>query len=248
MKWHHAGGNVAPVMAALAVAVLIALAAGCGDISVDTGQLGIGNNSNDLSNIGSTPDPSWHSSYLIGAHAGYACSDCHISVARTNGIKSPLREISGDQVCANCHMGDYNRTSLFNHSTYSIGTHCNSCHYSDSFKLHARPSHSSYHDKISSSCISCHPGKTPSSHTVDGRTGSCEICHEYPSWLGANFNHSGVSSGCANCHSRHYSGFACESCHTYGISWGYSHGNTRADGCPACHGSDGHGGAGGHDD
>jgi len=218
---------------------------GCGDIKLDTGSLGLGKDSNDLSNIGATPDPSWHNSYLDGPHGRYACSDCHVSVARTSGGKSPFREIAGDQICANCHMGDYNRTSLFNHGAYKIGTHCNSCHYSDNFRSHARVAHNKYHEKITYSCATCHPDKTPGNHLADGRTGSCELCHKYPNWAGAGFNHSGVSSGCASCHSRHYSGYACESCHTYGISWGYSHSRVRNDGCPACHGNDGHGGGGG---
>ena len=237
----------ASLVAAFAIAVVVGLVSGCGEIKVDTGSLGVGNNSNDLSGIGSTPDPSWHNSYLVGAHGGFVCTDCHVSTARTGAGSPYIREISGDQICARCHMGGYNRKNLFDHGAYKIGTHCNSCHYSDNFRYHTRPHHSAYHEKISSPCIACHPGKTPGSHRSDGRTASCEMCHKYPNWNATNFNHSGVSSGCANCHSRHYDGYPCEACHTYGISWGYSHSRVRSDGCPACHGADGHGG-GGHGD
>ncbi|MDH5508936.1 MAG: hypothetical protein OEZ32_01130 [Nitrospinota bacterium] len=247
MEKQNKTSYLAPLFAALGIAVMTGLFAGCGDITIDTGQLGLGDNSNDLSNIGLSPDPSWHNSYLVGAHGSFACGDCHASTARTGASSPLLREMSGDQICARCHMGDYNRTSLFNHGAYKIGTHCNSCHYSDNFKYHTRPSHNKYHEKISSSCVACHPGKTPGGHLADGRTGLCEMCHKYPNWQGTGFSHSGVTSGCSNCHSKHYSGFPCESCHTFGISWGFSHSRVRSDGCPACHGSDGHGG-GGHDD
>ena len=251
-----------------ALALLVAVAglfSGCGDT-------GLGGPGNDLSGIGAKTDPGWHTSYLVGAHGGYACGDCHVSAARTN-----FREISGDQICARCHMDAYNRTGLFNHASYKIGTHCNACHFSDSFTAHTRVSHGAYHGKIAANCLSCHPGKTPASHYSDGRTANCESCHKYPSWApsggahtytsgcarchsgkkpgshgaatyatcenchkypswkGATFTHSGISSGCASCHSRHYGGYACEACHTSGISWRYRHSQVRADGCIACH-------------
>jgi hypothetical protein len=78
----------------------------------------------------------------------------------------------------------------------------------------------------------------------DGRTTSCEGCHKYPTWRAANFNHSGVTGGCASCHTKHYAGYACEACHTSGISWSYRHSRVRNDGCPACH----DGGGGDEDD
>ncbi|VAX20051.1 hypothetical protein MNBD_NITROSPINAE02-1394, partial [hydrothermal vent metagenome] len=74
---------------------------------------------------------------------------------------------------------------------------------------------------------------------------TCENCHQYPSWsgAGAEFNHSGVLSGCRSCHPGHFLGYDCEWCHTYGISWGYSHSRNKSQACGACHSY----GAGGDD-
>ena len=314
--------KVSPAVLLFAVAAMAWLAQGCGDVSVKTEQLNTAKNSPvDLSAQAPKIDTGWHTSYLEGAHSGFICTDCHVSVARTN-----FREISGDQICARCHMDAYNRAGLFNHAAFKADTHCNSCHFSDSFRSHSRLQHSAYHGSISGSCESCHTGKTPASHAngrtancaschmyptwsasgggahsytsgcvnchsaktpaqhkndgrtanceschkypawtsvsggggthshtsgcvnchsaktpskhkKDGRTANCELCHKYPSWKNASFNHSGVTSGCASCHTKHYSGYACEACHTAGISWRYKHSGVRNDGCTACHGS-----------
>jgi hypothetical protein len=226
-----------PALSVVLPAIILGLTAGCGNISAK--QLGLSNKSSDLSGAGVTPHPSWHTSYLSGTHAGYVCSDCHVSVARVKAARSTFREISGDQICARCHTDAYNRTNFFNHPSLNAGTRCNTCHYSDSFTSHTRISHRAYHNSITGSCISCHTGKTPANHKKDGRTANCESCHKYPDWRNASFNHSGVSGGCASCHSGHKAGYACESCHTFGISWGYSHSRVRNDGCPVCHGSGG---------
>ncbi|MDH4185074.1 MAG: hypothetical protein OEV92_12680, partial [Nitrospinota bacterium] len=151
---------LAPVISALALAILAGMVASCGDIKVDTSQLnpGASNTSSDLSGAGVTPNPTWHNSYFEGPHGGFLCTDCHVSVARTDGGKSPFREISGNQICANCHMDKYNRTTFFNHQVTKAGTHCNSCHYSDSFRSRTRISHTQYHQVIGGSCDACHTG------------------------------------------------------------------------------------------
>ncbi|MDH5638695.1 MAG: hypothetical protein OEZ04_09405 [Nitrospinota bacterium] len=330
------------ILPILAIAVAAGMFTACGDVAINTDQLGMPNNntgSGDLSGKGQTPDPSWHTSYLAGAHGSFLCTDCHVSTARadmgqTDLARSPFRETPRDQICSRCHMGDYNRTSLFNHTVAKTGTYCNSCHYSDSFTAHTRISADQYHGLIggscaschaartpanhradgratacekchqyptwsgasgghtatsncvschaartpanhradgratacekchqyptwsgasgghtaTSNCVSCHSSKTPANHQRDGRTSKCENCHQYPDWGNASFSHSGVSSGCANCHSKHYSGYACEACHTSGISWSYRHSRVRSDGCVACHDGDGHGDGHGDDD
>ena len=236
---------IARLFAAVLMVSAIGFVAGCGDVQIDTSQLGQNNgqNNNDLSNSGLNPDPSWHSSYLVGSHSRFACSDCHVSVARTDSGKSPFREISSNQICANCHMGDYNRTGVFNHGVAGAGTYCNSCHYSDSFTSHTRIPSSQYHNFLSGSCVSCHSGKTPGNHMADGRTNNCESCHSYPNWQNAGGAHT-YTSGCVNCHSsrtpsNHRNNGRtsnCEACHSYPTWAGasFNHSGVR-DGCANCH-------------
>lgn len=272
------------VFLSMALIATVAVISSCGDGSVDgasTSSSGgsSGANITDLSGISRTPDTSWHDSYITGAHASYQCGDCHTNTARMNALAT-----SNDQICYQCHVNDYNNTSLLNHSQYKIGTYCNSCHYSDSFTSHSRVSHSEYHGAITSSCESCHTNRYPSSHTGSRTSGcenchsysgggwavssssggshytsncsschlsrmpanhygtTCENCHSYPSWSGsAAFDHSSITSGCASCHSKHYAGYSCEWCHTFGQSWSFSHSRVNSQACSACHGSDGHG-------
>ncbi len=305
--------------------LVIAGIAGC--TNEDTTSSG-GGGSSDLSKIGLTPDTSWHDSYLVGSHTRYSCDNCHTSTARTKGASAGNRELAANEICYTCHAGNYNSTSLPNHTTTGMDTYCNSCHYSDNFRSHLRVSHTEWHSAVSTSCATCHSGREPSSHS-DGRNSgcenchtyssgswglsggshtytsgcsschasskpanhygdTCESCHTYPSWSGAasghtytsgcsschsgskpanhygdtcenchtypswsaatGMDHTGISTGCSSCHSRHYSGYACEWCHTSGISWSYSHSRVNSSACNACHSGDGHGDEGGGDD
>ena len=335
----------------------VLMVAGCsgGESSSTSGDSGSGATQTvDLSGAGLTPDPSWHDSYLTGSHSGYDCSNCHTTTARSSS-SATSKDVSGEQICYQCHADKYNNTALFNHGQNNAGTRCNRCHYSDSFTSHTRigadsyhstignsceschqgrepsshssdgrtsncaschqysngtwsidgnwchysdsfPSHTrigadSYHSTIGNSCESCHQGREPSSHSSDGRTSNCaschqysngtwsiagagahthtsdcvnchsakapanhygttcENCHNYPSWSGATFIHTNIVSGCASCHSRHYAGYACQWCHTFGISWSYNHSRVTAEACSACHGSNGGGDneGGGHE-
>ncbi|MDH4182929.1 MAG: hypothetical protein OEV92_01800 [Nitrospinota bacterium] len=191
---------------------------------------------NDLSTVALKPDVSWHDQYLTGRHSRFICADCHTSTARING--AALREIDGKLICNQCHSGEYGRTDLFNHAQYKTGTYCNSCHFSDTFRQIARIPHDKFHHAIGEKtlCVECHDNKTPSKHRGQGLNGSCQICHKYPKWSGATFDHSVVTSGCADCHNRpgHF-GPSCEWCHTQGISWGYIHGVGDSRGCEMCH-------------
>lgn len=279
----------------LTVALLVA---GCGSSAQNgsspssTSQSG-SNGSKDLSSIGKKPDFSWHDSYMTGKHASFGCGDtCHtLALTAKVGAYSAGYEVTSDrkQICYQCHAANYNATSYLKHSSYNIGTYCNSCHYSDSFKTHTRVNASEYHTNITTGCATCHSGRYPSSHAGSGRTSGCENCHSYkngswgitsgahsytsgcnschsskmpanhfgttcenchtyPSWKGAKFSHSGITSGCASCHTRHYAGFSCEGCHTQGISWNFSHSRVSPSNCSACHDGNGEDGDDGGDD
>ncbi|MDH5510296.1 MAG: hypothetical protein OEZ32_08065 [Nitrospinota bacterium] len=200
---------------------------------------GANSDPNDLSGIGLKPDSSWHDHYLENKHARFVCADCHISTARNN-VGNPLRELPNELICYQCHSGQYASKHLFDHVKYKIGTYCNSCHFSNTFWQRARPGHDKFHHAIAedSNCVLCHDDKIPAKHRNGGLTGSCEICHKYPSWGGATFDHSQVTSGCAACHSRHYDGSQCEWCHPFGVSWGFQHGVGDHRGCELCHRGD----------
>lgn len=249
----------------------------------------------DLSSIALKPDFSWHDSYLVGTHATFPCgSTCHTLALTAKASPSAGYAVTSDrkQICYQCHAANYDATSAINHTSYNMGTYCNSCHYSDSFKTHNRASHISYHQYITTTCETCHASRYPSSHS-NGRTSgcaschqysagswgfttgahiytsgcsschigkkpsshskyntdSCELCHSYPSWSGASFSHSGISSACSTCHNGHYSPYSCEGCHTQGISWSFRHNSVTPENCYACHPSgSGEDDEGGEDD
>ncbi|MBI5178234.1 MAG: hypothetical protein HZA04_03140, partial [Nitrospinae bacterium] len=56
--------------------------------------------------------------------------------------------------------------------------------------------------------------------------------------------HIAATTGCTSCHSKHYSGYNCEWCHTTAASggykkWSYSHDSVNNSACSACHGAGG---------
>lgn len=232
----------------LTVALLLA---GCGSSvqngsSSGSGQTGSSGSAN-LSSIGKTPDFSWHDSYLTGKHSSFGCGDtCHTpSLTAKIATDSATYQVTSDrkQICYQCHATNYNATSSLNHSAYGIGTYCNSCHYSDSFKTHSRVSADQYHTNITANCASCHSGRYPSSHATSGRTSGCESCHSYKngSWGLTSGAHS-HTSGCSSCHlSKKPASHAdrsntCETCHAY-PNWNSAKMNHSGvtSGCSSCH-------------
>ena len=194
---------------------------------------------------------SW--SLTAGAHNYTSgCSTCHIG-------KKPASHANRPNTCENCHAYPSWAGARVDHSSITSG--CSTCHIGKKPASHAnRPdtceschSTSSWagagmnHSGITSGCSSCHIGKKPASHS--NRPNTCESCHSTSTWSGARMNHSGVSGGCANCHNKHYSGYACEGCHTSGFSWSFSHNRVSSSNCKACHagggGNDGGGGGNG---
>lgn len=220
---------------------------GCGSGGGGSGSSSSGGYGIDLSSIALKPDFSWHDSYLVGTHASFGCgTTCHppTLTAKTGLSASLLVTSDRKQICYQCHAANYNATSFINHASYNIGTYCNSCHYSDSFKTHNRANHSQYHQYITSSCETCHASRYPSSHSTNGRTSGCAGCHEYSDgkWgfkAGAHL----YTSGCSTCHtdkkpSSHskYNTDSCELCHGY-PAWNsiiFTHDGVTS-GCSTCH-------------
>lgn len=229
-------------MAALTVA-----ACGSSASNGSGGSSSTGGSGSDLSSIALKPDFSWHDSYLVGTHATFGCGDiCHTMAltARTGSSVSLAVTSDRKQICYQCHAPNYNATSLINHASYNIGTYCNSCHYSDSFKTHNRVGYDKYHQYITTSCETCHASRYPSSHSANGRTTGCAGCHEYSAgkWgfkAGAHIH----TSGCSACHAgkkpashSKYATDSCEMCHSY-PAWlpvSFSHSGISS-GCSTCH-------------
>jgi hypothetical protein len=215
--------------------------------ATSSGGGGTSNVTADLSAIGITPDPSWHDSYLAGSHSDMSCTECHTSTARQAATdRQTAREIPVNEICYQCHIEDYNNTTLLNHADTKTGAYCNSCHFADSFTAAVRVETSQYHSAITTSCESCHNSKTPTDHRADNRDSQCATCHQYPGWIAVTAeDHSTLTASCETCHSNktptnHLSDnrdVNCATCHKY-PDWStttFSGHDGITTGCSSCH-------------
>lgn len=214
-----------------------------------------------------------HDDYKAGDHATLTCNDCH-AAAKPDPVTGQAQYAAREAICVTCHaLSKYTATNV-NHTAKNTGTQCNKCHYSakgattgiagwrspvtttSAPTKRTRVDHAKWHPDVKGTCLDCHNTADIASfptttHTAaKGRTTACETCHFYKSgkWGGG---HSAVTSGCTSCHSKHYSGYQCEWCHT-GVaaggftSWALSfdkhtHRSWNSNSCAACHGAGGSG-------
>ncbi|MBT3496255.1 MAG: hypothetical protein HN462_03595 [Candidatus Marinimicrobia bacterium] len=192
-----------------------------------------------------TIDPFPHSSeqtsfVLLGLHLTTDCSDCHIDQVMNN---TPNTCQDGQ-----CHLGDFDDATNPNHTTvgYTI-EYCEECHNSLGW------SPDIYAHNLNAPCATCHfvdyQNTTNPNHTTgQGFSETCENCHtSTDTWEGASFDHTDVTSGCADCHmddfaTEHDEGFPteCEQCHISTSDWedvDFSH-TSIVDGCVDCHMND----------
>src|SRR5271169_3169018 len=61
---------------------------------------------------------------LMGAHASVDCETCHkgAGAAQYTGLST---------ACASCHINDYSRTTIINHTAAKFSVACEQCHTSD---------------------------------------------------------------------------------------------------------------------
>ncbi len=173
-----------------------------------------------------------------------SCETCHTS-------RAPASHNNGRKTgCDTCHQYSSGRWSLSGGGgAHTHATGCANCHvgkapasHNDGRKVNCENCHkypkwsniSGGAHNHTTGCSNCHAATAPQKHF--GAT--CENCHKYPKWSGVTFSHQGITSDCASCHSRHFAGYNCEWCHTFGISWRYSHSQVKSQACRACHGSD----------
>jgi hypothetical protein len=206
------------------------------------------------------------------------CGSCHMAGAQFNATpKNPLH-IPSSNNCAACHNTISFRPSFhFDHSqvlgscvschngTIAQGegpTHpqtsqnCAACHSVMSWNPTTRVDHTQIPLAVAGYCIVCHNGTTasgkPANHIVTSL--ECGDCHTTTTWLGSNFNHTGITGGCFSCHngvkavgkatSHMPTSNLCESCHTTGIgtptpSWVpslFNHTQMSVTTCATCHG------------
>ena len=192
--------------------------------------------------------------------AGMTCTTCHETgktffgvtmVTRPTAAQDPSHPSTGD--CVACHTTTppfTGTTKPSNHIPTNLP--CATCHTTSDYSKYVMS-----HQGISSNCAQCHgPGLTFATNFVPKApppkhipySGACESCHvptNFTTFAGAKMNHTGVTTGCAQCHgpgltffgttpkfppSNHipYAGAACEGCHTptnY-TSWGNTKMNT----------------------
>ena len=156
---------------------------------------------------------------LRGMHQKVGCTQCHASLVFRNVSKQ----------CADCHADIHLR---------KFGTNCESCHsvkgwevslkdiqnHQNRFPLvgaHALVDCASCHkgaatgqfQGLSTACFTCHQKdyQTPLfDHVTSGFPTTCESCHSVDSWLGAKFDHLGLTGfaltgmhatiQCSSCH------------------------------------------------
>ena len=163
---------------------------------------------------------------LKGAHRAVACSACHIGERYKDiGLECvnchQIQDVHAGRYgakCDSCHEPVKWKTIHFDHdkTDYPLrGAHvkvkCDGCHTGDL-----------YHDKLRTTCVSCH--KKDDRH--EGKLGTrCEQCHSDATWRRTSFDHDvtrfpliGHHSvvPCEECHrSQRFKGtpLACESCH-----------------------------------
>jgi len=180
--------------------------------------------------------------------AGVPCANCHETgktffgatmVTRPTPAQDPQHPRTGE--CGSCHTS----TSSFNAGVTTMPSNhiptsqpCSLCHtQAGNFAVATMN-----HQGITAGCATCHatglsfanvtPVSPPPTHIPT--TQSCELCHsptKFTNFAGGAMNHTGISSGCTNCHASGKSFFgvaivtppathipigaaACEGCHS----------------------------------
>ena len=174
---------------------------------------------------------------LFGLHLTTDCNDCHIN----NIINNTPNSCQDGQ----CHLSDFNETTDPDHSVYGYSVDiCEECHNPLGW------SPDIYAHTLSAPCATCHfvdyqNASNPPHTTGQGFSETCENCHTgTDTWEGATFEHTNITTGCADCHmadfeEEHDDGFPteCEQCHTSTSDWedvDFNH-SSITEGCASCH-------------
>lgn len=183
-----------------------------------------------------TTNPGWkpatftiHNNYyaLTGAHVALTCDRCH------NGNYSTTIP----NTCVGCHQTDYNNTNNPTHSGIQIGTDCQTCHNTTTWKPATMPTHNNYwaltgahanvtncdnchngnYNSAPTTCVGCHQNDynqtTNPPHASEQYPADCQTCHTTTAWIPSTFNH---DAQYFPIYSGHHTGAwtLCSDCHT----------------------------------
>jgi len=179
------------------------------------------------------------------------CAACHSTIAFRPYVHFDHAEVMGG--CVSCHNGTIAQGVGRAHPATS--QECAACHTVISWNPPKTVDHTQIPMAVAGFCIICHNG-TQASGKPAGHVATvleCGDCHTTLGWLGANFDHTGIRTGCASCHNgvkavgkqgNHMpTSNLCESCHTTGIgtrtpSWVpslFDHTQMSVSTCQTCH-------------
>jgi Cytochrome c7 and related cytochrome c len=205
------------------------------------------------------------------------CGVCHITGSTFNATPKSATHVSSTNNCAACHDTSSFRPSVhFDHAqvmgscvschngsiaqgkgpTHPVTSQsCEACHTVMSWNPPKAVDHTQIPLAVAGFCIICHNGVQaagkPVGHIVTNL--ECGDCHLTNNWLGATFDHTGITSNCVSCHNgtkavgkqgNHMpTTTLCENCHTTGIgtkapSWtpsGFDHTQMTVTTCQTCH-------------
>ena len=179
------------------------------------------------------------------------CAACHNTIAFRPDVHFEHREVMGS--CVSCHHGVQAQGKGPTHPATS--QNCAACHSVLTWNPTTTVDHTQIPLAAAGFCIICHNGTQasgkPANHVVTSL--ECGDCHLTTTWLGANFDHTGIRTGCATCHNgikavgkqgNHMpTTNTCESCHTSGIgtktpNWTpslFDHTQMTVSTCATCH-------------
>ena len=179
------------------------------------------------------------------------CAACHNTIAFRPDVHFEHSEALG--TCVTCHNGTIAQGEGPTHPATS--TDCAACHTVISWNPPKAVDHTQIPLAVAGFCIICHNGVQASGKPANhiATTLECGDCHVTSTWLGANFDHTGITSGCVSCHngtkavgkqaSHMPTTNLCENCHTTGIgtstpSWvpsAFDHTQMTVQTCQTCH-------------
>jgi Cytochrome c7 and related cytochrome c len=179
------------------------------------------------------------------------CAACHDTTSFRPDIHFDHGEVMGS--CVSCHNGTIAQGEGPTHPATS--QQCEACHTVMSWNPPKTVDHTQIPLAVSGFCIICHNGvqATGKNRGHVATSLECGDCHLTTTWLGSNFNHTGIKSGCVSCHngvkavgkqgSHMPTTNLCENCHTTGIgtampSWApsaFDHTQMTVTTCQTCH-------------
>ena len=179
------------------------------------------------------------------------CVACHNTIAFRPFTTVDHNEVLGS--CVGCHNGTLAQGEGPTHPATTQD--CAACHTVMAWNPPKMVDHSQIPMAAAGFCIICHNGAQASGKNAGhlATTLECGDCHLTTTWLGANFDHTGITSGCYTCHNgikavgkqgNHMpTTNLCENCHTTGIgtkspSWApsaFDHTQMTVTTCQTCH-------------